>query len=60
VAFQPKPRTEPLGIEKQSFHPGGDCTCREKALPTGRFQGGSQTCDRCGKLIGRRKWRDHE
>ena len=56
MSFRPKPRDETMFTEKHSWHPSGDCVCRERTIHTGRFQGGSETCDYCGCLIDRKKW----
>ena len=53
--FTPKLRTQPISYDKPPWHPEGDCHCA-KPMHTGRWYGGSESCDRCGHLIGRGRW----
>ena len=55
MAFQSKPRAQPIILDKAPWHSGGDCHCA-RPLHTGRCYAGSEACDRCGHLQGRKKW----
>ncbi len=56
MGFTTKQREQIIELVPWSFHPSGDCSCRERTIHTGRFQGGSETCGRCGQLIGKKEW----
>ncbi len=57
MASAPKQREKIIELVPWSFHKSGDCNCRERVIHTGRFYGGSEACGRCGKLQGKREFR---